>query len=205
MVRIKERYLLVNILYPLDTTRRTDSNVPAFVRRHRPTPGDLLPRDLVKGIRQQVSALFGDYGSGAFEGNNLVVKYFSKATSTFILKVKRAHYRLVWAALTTINSLPLSSGNEKSCVFSVVRVSGTIRKVEEAAVHQARQLVLAVRAEEASDTRLPTMLEQPTTLERPTTARSLRDRKGEIPIMLPSTSCNDDSDELELAERLNSS
>ncbi|KAG7134050.1 Ribonuclease P/MRP protein subunit POP5 like [Verticillium longisporum] len=86
MVRIKERYLLVNILYPLDTTRRTDSNVPAFVSRHRPTPGDLLPRDLVKGILQQVTALFGDYGSGAFEGNNLVVKYFSKATSTFILK-----------------------------------------------------------------------------------------------------------------------
>ncbi|KAM0323438.1 hypothetical protein ACHAQA_008717 [Verticillium albo-atrum] len=158
MVRIKERYLLVNILYPPSPSKSTNVNVPGFVVLHQPTPGGLLPRDLIKGIRNQVAALFGDYGSGAFEGNNLVVKYLSKATSTFILKVKRAHYRLIWAALTTMDQLPLGSGGGRSCTFSVVRVSGTIRKVEEEAVRQARRLVLAAKAAESSGVRLPSVM-----------------------------------------------
>lgn len=70
----------------------------------------------------------------------------SNATSTFILKIKRAHYRLVWAALTSMSCVPVKTGQGKPCVFKVVRVSGTIRKAEEEAIRQARQLVLAAKA-----------------------------------------------------------
>ena len=71
------------------------------------------------------------------------MKYLSQATSTFILKIHRAHYRLVWAALTLMDRVPVKNG--AACTFRVVRVSGTIRKVEEEAVRRARQLILAAK------------------------------------------------------------
>jgi ribonuclease P/MRP protein subunit POP5 len=73
----------------------------------------------------------------------ILVKYLSPATSTFILRVSRAHYRIVWAALSFMNTVPVKNG--KSCVFRVVRVSGTIRKAEEEAVRRARELILKAR------------------------------------------------------------
>ena len=75
------------------------------------------------------------------------VKYLSAATSTFILRISRAHYRLVWAALALMRRVPVRDG--RPCVFRVVRVSGTIVKVEEEAIRRARLLVLAAKDEMA--------------------------------------------------------
>ena len=72
------------------------------------------------------------------------VKYFSNATSTFIIRVSRDHYRLVWAALSFTTKLPPGA---KPCVMRVVRVSGTIRKAEEEAIRRARDS--ALRAQQA--------------------------------------------------------
>ncbi|GKT79945.1 LOW QUALITY PROTEIN: Rpp14/Pop5 family protein [Colletotrichum tofieldiae] len=180
MVRIKERYVLVNILYPPDVSKQQAPNVPDFVVMHQPTTGSLTPQSLLKAIRAEVATLFGDYGSGAIEGNLQgiftfymtvsncdAVKYLSPATSTFILKVKRAHYRLVWAALTFMTCVPLKTGDGKPCTFKVVRVSGTIRKAEEEAVRQARQLVLAAKdsAAAAANGALPMFTESKAQVE----------------------------------------
>lgn len=77
-----------------------------------------------------------------------IVKYLSNATSTFILRIERAHYRLVWAALTFMDRVPVRNGTP--CTFRVVRVSGTIRKSEAEAVRQAKQLILAAKDAAAS-------------------------------------------------------
>ncbi|KAG6051801.1 hypothetical protein E4U17_006036 [Claviceps sp. LM77 group G4] len=140
MVRIKERYLLVNIIYPPETN--SSSGVPDLVSQHRPTVDKVTPQALVKGIKAEVGLLFGDYGLGAFEGT-LSVKYLSLATSTFILRCHRAHYQMLWSALTCMDHVPVRDGH--ACIFRVIRVSGTIRKVEEEAIRQARQLILAAR------------------------------------------------------------
>ncbi|KAI0388000.1 Rpp14/Pop5 family-domain-containing protein [Hypomontagnella monticulosa] len=123
MVRIKERYLLVKILYPDELGSRSD--LPDVVVVNQPTTDQLNPAALLRGIRAEVAGLFGDYGSGALEGGNLGVKYFSHATSTFILRISRASYRLVWTALTFMNSVPVRNG--KSCVFRVVHRRMTTR------------------------------------------------------------------------------
>lgn len=68
------------------------------------------------------------------------VKYLSPATSTAIIRVTRAHYRLVWAALSFITKLPRPI--EQDCVVQVVRVSGTIRKAEEEAIRRAKASIL---------------------------------------------------------------
>lgn len=71
MVRIKHRYLLVNILYPetAEPNAKNPSNLPEqalpdLVQFHRPSPNDLTPQLLARTIRDQVLLLYGDYGLG---------------------------------------------------------------------------------------------------------------------------------------------
>lgn len=65
MVRIKERYILVNILYPAELGR---AKFPDVVVLNQPTSNELTPAALLRAIRAEVAALFGDYGSGALDG-----------------------------------------------------------------------------------------------------------------------------------------
>ncbi|KAI1775038.1 Rpp14/Pop5 family-domain-containing protein [Hypoxylon cercidicola] len=97
MVRIKERYLLVKILYPNELGSRP--GIPDVVVLNQPTTDQLNPAALLRGIRAEVASLFGDYGSGAIEGGNLSIKYFSPATSTFILRTSRSSYRISMLAV----------------------------------------------------------------------------------------------------------
>ncbi|KAK1069308.1 RNA-binding protein pop5 [Friedmanniomyces endolithicus] len=151
MVRIKHRYLLVNILYPdtkhsqLAPATKPGDNVPYTVQFRRPSPDQMNGGLLMRLIRDGVVELFGDYGSGKIAGSLQVVKYFSSATSTAIIRVSREHYRLVWSALTFTTRLPRPV--DQPCVFQVVRVSGTIRKAEEEAIRRAR---LSIRRAEAA-------------------------------------------------------
>ncbi|RKU49002.1 hypothetical protein DL546_009658 [Coniochaeta pulveracea] len=121
MVRFKERYLLVNILYPEGgpTPKATDKPIPDLLLFNQPTTDYVTPQSLARAIRTQVNTLFGDYGSGAVE-----------------------------RTLTFMDHIPGKNG--RPCIFRVVRVSGTIRKIEEDAVRRAKQMMLA--AKEAADT-----------------------------------------------------
>jgi ribonuclease P/MRP protein subunit POP5 len=180
MVRLKHRYLLAHILYP---DARDSANpkpfkrleeAPYTVQFHRPSSDRLDGRLLMKVIRNGVVELFGDYGSGMIAGSlqgmlgsaqDIVllisdltvlpsVKYFSPATSTAIIRVSRDHYRLVWAALTFTTRLPKPV--DQACVIQVVRVSGTIRKSEEAAIRLARQSIRRAQ-KQASQGKVPTV------------------------------------------------
>lgn len=68
MVRIKHRYLLVNILYPEPSKSQSTSQqpleIPDLVSIHQPTSDDLTPQLLAKAIRDQILLMYGDYGSG---------------------------------------------------------------------------------------------------------------------------------------------
>lgn len=106
--------------------------------------------------------------------HDLLVKYLSTATSTFILRVSRAYFRLVWAALTFMDCVPVRNG--KPCTFRVVHVSGTIRKVEEEAIRRARNLCFAVRDENSGKVEDPLgNLFSNTTTKRPTRDMTMRD------------------------------
>lgn len=77
MVRIKHRYLLVQILYPdpfplsskpssskPHPTSAAAAALPNVVRFHQPSPDDLTPQVLARAIRDQIALLYGDYGVG---------------------------------------------------------------------------------------------------------------------------------------------
>ncbi|KAF2103511.1 hypothetical protein NA57DRAFT_19073, partial [Rhizodiscina lignyota] len=146
MVRIKHRYLLINILYPNapDATSKFDGDLPPVVQFQQPSPDNLESQILLRAIRESVVHLFGDYGAGLIS-SSLKVNYLSQATSTAIIRVARSQLRIVWAALTFITRLPKPVNT--ACVIHVVRVSGTIRKAEEAAIQRARESVLKARRE----------------------------------------------------------
>jgi ribonuclease P/MRP protein subunit POP5 len=147
MVRLKHRYLLLNILFPESSaaTSSSTSAAPFPLTFHLPTPSHFQAVSLLHLIRESVAELFGDYGVGTIA--SLKVMYFSPATSTAIVRCSRASYRLVWAGLTFVGSLPGArrGGERESCVIRVVRVSGTVRKAEEEAVRRARREIITVK------------------------------------------------------------
>ncbi|KAL4990137.1 Rpp14/Pop5 family-domain-containing protein [Aspergillus falconensis] len=169
MVRVKHRYLLVEILYPDPSSSPSLSSTTSFknhgqqsqLRFHAPTSDALTPSLLAKMVRDEVAQMFGDWGIGRLGGvgaGGVSVKYLSPATSTAIIRCPRASYRLVWTALTYISRVPdLGGANggkskrldlanlSRPCVFRVVRVSGTIKKAEEEAVVRARREIIRLR------------------------------------------------------------
>ena len=92
MVRIKHRYLLVNILYPEQEARKTKQSgssgkddLPYTVQFRRPSPEQFNGKLLTRLIREGVADLFGDYGSGMVTGS-LVGK------NTHVLSYPIEHY-----------------------------------------------------------------------------------------------------------------
>lgn len=76
MVRIKHRYLLVNILYPeqeaLNNKQHSSGSkddLPYTVQVRRPGPDQLSGKLLSRLIREGVADLFGDYGAGMVTGS----------------------------------------------------------------------------------------------------------------------------------------
>ena len=67
MVRLKDRYLLVNILYPEAPKGESKDLVSDLVLYNQPTPADFKDYALANAIRAQVRMSFGDYGAGAVE------------------------------------------------------------------------------------------------------------------------------------------
>lgn len=68
MVRIKHRYLLLNILYP-NSPPQNEKPLPWAITFRRPSPTNLTPQLLIRIIRDNIAELFGDYGAGMVAGS----------------------------------------------------------------------------------------------------------------------------------------
>lgn len=76
MVRVKNRYLLIDILYPdPSSAQRTSHPAPTTkhdresqLRFHAPTSDALTPSLLAKMVRDEVAEIFGDWGVGRLGG-----------------------------------------------------------------------------------------------------------------------------------------
>ncbi|KAF9739252.1 hypothetical protein PMIN06_005278 [Paraphaeosphaeria minitans] len=139
MVRVKNRYLVVNILYPTSSpAAKAGDAVPEPLQFHAPTPDAFHTGQFMRLVREGIAELFGDYGMG-MASRTLKVIYWSPATSTAIIRCPREHYEMVWAALTFTTKLPRPM--DTPVVFKVVRVSGTIRKAEEEVITRAKGII----------------------------------------------------------------
>jgi ribonuclease P/MRP protein subunit POP5 len=65
MVRVKNRYLVVNFLYPsTNTSSASKDALPQLLQLHQPTPDGFHTGKLLGTIRDGITELFGDYGMG---------------------------------------------------------------------------------------------------------------------------------------------
>lgn len=75
MVRIKHRYLLINILYPIEaddakqSSLKVKDELPWTVRFRQPSQDTFNAKLLTTLIRKELEDLFGDYGSGMTAGS----------------------------------------------------------------------------------------------------------------------------------------
>jgi len=125
MVRFKNRYLLVHLIFPDDVA----------------PPTNLTERDIISILRESLNVNFGDLLGSGMTGN-LVVKYYSPVTSTLIIRCSRDVHRNVWAALTLLRSI-----KGVPVIVKVFHVSGTIRKTQHAAIAHNREVILAAFAD----------------------------------------------------------
>lgn len=158
MVRYKARYLLFNILYP---TSAASPDAQKHIDQLVPSDPAISSSELATLLREELARQFGDWGSG-LAGNlsgslalrpytphlltSKIVKYFSPATSTGIVRVGREQYRLVWAAMTYVKEI-----RGRPCVLRVVHASGTIKKAELVAVGRAGKDIERVLEEDGLD------------------------------------------------------
>ncbi|KAK5657755.1 hypothetical protein OQA88_2828 [Cercophora sp. LCS_1] len=59
MVRLKDRYMLVNIVYPDVLPSQSKGPVSDLLLYNQPTTAELRPQHLLKAIRAQVNTLYG--------------------------------------------------------------------------------------------------------------------------------------------------
>jgi ribonuclease P/MRP protein subunit POP5 len=69
MVRIKHRYLLINILYPTTAPQSTNASLPVGMEFHQPSPAQFNAQDLKRLIINSITILFGEYGVGSVQGS----------------------------------------------------------------------------------------------------------------------------------------
>ncbi|EJT51650.1 hypothetical protein A1Q1_07062 [Trichosporon asahii var. asahii CBS 2479] len=150
MVRFKNRYLLAEFLdagsispfpeplaEPIELDSGFDANddddealarIPELPFAHLSPP--TLPDEgagLYKAVRQVVQQVFGDEGWG--------LVYHSPITTLTIIRIARPHYRMIWAALTLITEI-----GGRRVLPRVVAVSGTIKKLQSAAIVHHRRV-----------------------------------------------------------------
>jgi ribonuclease P/MRP protein subunit POP5 len=86
MVRLKNRYLLISIVYPSGPPEGVKSastadkgKVNDILNFHAPSPDALHAGALAKAVREEVGRLFGDYGAGAIASSLAGVSPFLNA------------------------------------------------------------------------------------------------------------------------------
>ncbi|KAF7196726.1 hypothetical protein HII31_02096, partial [Pseudocercospora fuligena] len=79
MVRIKHRYLLMNVLYPQDASsaKHNDENLPWSVKFRRPSSDRFEAGFIVRLVRNGVAELFGDYGAGMVSGSLKILRSYA--------------------------------------------------------------------------------------------------------------------------------
>lgn len=146
MVRLKTRYILFEVLYPCEAPEAKESdesralNTDILLRHHRVSPSQISSKTISQEIRRSLQTNFGDYGLGK-AGSMLQIKYFSNRTSTGIIRCHREDTDLVIMALCLTNRI----GDVDSLILNPVKVSGTIKKVEQYAIRRSHRFLTAVQ------------------------------------------------------------
>lgn len=146
MVRLKSRYVLFEVILSphishVDEDEREHETSPftrhnILLSHHRPCPKEISIKTLIQEIRHSLQLNFGDYGSGKI-GSLLQLKYFSNNTGTGIIRCHREDVDTLVASMTLINKV----GDIENIIINPVKVSGTIKKIEQYSIRRSSKLL----------------------------------------------------------------
>lgn len=144
MVRLKQRYILFDILYPPETNSEDFTGLSAtpesaLLTLCKSSPSTINPKSLTQMIRKALQDHYGDFGAGA-AGMSVSIKYFNNKTSTGIIRCSRLSFQLVMASLTLMNRI---GGSE--VIVRCLHVSGTIKKCEEFSIKRNKDIMLMIK------------------------------------------------------------
>ncbi|CUM67933.1 uncharacterized protein PRCAT00005646001 [Priceomyces carsonii] len=157
MVRLKQRYILFDILHfpSLERPNQRDdflnfstSETNAILSLHQSSPNTINPKLLTKLIRSVIQEHFGDNGAGK-AGMQMTIKYFSNTTSTGIIRCSRSSFHIVRAALSLINMI-----ENDEIMVRCLHVSGTIKKCEERCISRNEKLMSLLSKSDYADASL---------------------------------------------------
>lgn len=145
MVRLKSRYVLFEIIYPvssnyMEQAASASSRKEILLSHHQVSPAEITIKLLLQEIRRSLQTNFGDYGCGKAT-SLLQVKYFSNMTSTGILRCHREDCDLVLTSLTLMTKI----GTVDSIILVPIKVSGTIKKIEEYAGRRSEKILSVIK------------------------------------------------------------
>lgn len=154
MVRLKNRYILFDVLHPVAKRPRSkdqedrffgfsESPKDALVQLHATSPASINARSIVGVLKRVVRDHFGELGAGTV-GQLIIVKYFSNKTSSGIIRCSRTDFQVVVAALALTTKV-----EHYDVVLRCVHVSGTIRKVEDYLIRRTRKLMIDLGREKS--------------------------------------------------------
>lgn len=141
MVRLKSRYLLFEVILAPHINEVEDENEKflkhnILLSHHRPCPKEISIKTLMQEIRHSLQTNFGDQGNGKAT-SLLQMKYFSNNTGTGIIRCHREDIDILVSALTLINKI----GDIEDIIINPVKVSGTIKKIEQYSIRRSNKLI----------------------------------------------------------------
>ncbi|QID83185.1 RNA-binding protein pop5 [Saccharomyces pastorianus] len=144
MVRLKSRYILFEILYPPTdiSVEESLSKGDILLSHHRASPAEVSIKAIIQEIRRSLSLNLGDYGSAKCS-SLLQLKYFSNRTSTGIIRCHREDCDLVIMALMLMSKI----GDVGGLIVNPVKVSGTIKKIEQFAIRRNSKILNLIKCD----------------------------------------------------------
>ena len=143
MVRLKNRYILFEILYP--PTGEISSENIILQHRHQKNNErlNITSKMIVYELKKMIRIYLGDQGL-AKANVMLQMKYFNSTTSMGILKCSFDFYKIVILGLSMIQQLSTGGDNGsviKGIFINVLKLSATIKKVEEFGIERNKKLI----------------------------------------------------------------
>ncbi|KAF0266971.1 hypothetical protein FOG48_03959 [Hanseniaspora uvarum] len=155
MVRIKNRYILFELLYPPSDCMASED----IIFQHRnpnKTKSVINPKTIIYELRKQIKLYLGEQGLGK-ANMTLQMKYFNNVTSVGILKCSAEYYKTVVLGLSMIQNF---NNDKAQIIVNVVKLSGTINKLQDHSIKRNKELIKRIQFQTQTNNNLGYHLEQ---------------------------------------------
>lgn len=143
MVRLKNRYILFEILYPPAEQAAAENIVIQHRQQRKENHVHITSKMIVYELKKMIKLYAGDQGL-AKANIMLQMKYFNSDTSMGIIKCSFEFYKVVVLGLSMIQHVSTGGENGASVermMVNVLKLGGTIKKLEEFGIQRNKNLI----------------------------------------------------------------